>query len=251
MKNIGKTTGKTVLITGISRGIGKAIAEKFVIEGYFVYGTYFRSHKEALELKQKVKRIKLYQVDLTKREQTLALTKKLKRVKLDAIVNNAGIIAFDKFDRLNLKSWNSVFEINLNASLILIQKLQNNLKKDGAVVNIASTDGLIGSYDSLAYSASKAAVINLTKSLANCLGKKGIRVNAVAPGWINTGMATPESLEAGKITPLGRNGRPEEIAEVVAFLASQKASFINGTTIVVDGGYTCVDYIMKKEAKLI
>jgi len=128
--------------------------------------------------------------------------------------------------------------------------LVNNINKGGTIVNISSTDGLVGSYSSVAYSASKAAINNLTKSLAIKLAAKGIRVNAVAPGWVDTGgaMLLPASKQAVDLTPLGRMARPKEIAEAVYFLISKKASFITGTTLVVDGGYTCVDYVMKKEA---
>ena len=120
--------------------------------------------------------------------------------------------------------------------------------QNGSIVNIASTDGLTGSYSSMSYSASKAALINLTKSLAINYGKYQVRVNSISPGWINTGMSTESSYEATKLAPLGRNGKPQEIADLVSYLISPKASFITGSNIVIDGGYSCVDYIMKKEA---
>lgn len=239
---------KNALVTGVSRGIGRAIAKQLVDQGYTVYGTYYKSRIQALALKNKLKRIRLFQVDLTKRNQTLELIKKLKKVKFEAIVNNAGIFHLEDFKTFDYQAWDKTLEIHITAPLLICQQLQNNIKKGGAVVNISSTDGMIGSYASLAYSASKAALINLTKSLANVLGEKGIRVNTIAPGWINTGMATEESRQATTITPLGRNGKSEEVAELVAFLISKKANFVNGAVIVIDGGYTGVDYIMKQEA---
>jgi NAD(P)-dependent dehydrogenase (short-subunit alcohol dehydrogenase family) len=142
-------------------------------------------------------------------------------------------------------------QVNLNSVLVLSLGLKDELTTSGSIINITSTDGNTGSFASMSYAASKAALSNLTKSLANNLGASGIRVNAVAPGWINTGMATEASYEAVTLAPLGRNGKPEEVAELVYFLSSKKASFINGAIIPIDGGYTNVDYIMKKEAGLL
>jgi len=240
---------KYALVTGISRGIGRAICERLATEGFFLYGTYNTGRNEAYKLKKEIKNLKLFRVDFTIGQQTFDLINKLKKYRLDVMVNNAGMFELEDFKNYKIKIWNNTFDVNLNTILLLCNQLQNNIKKNGAIVNISSTDAFIGSFASMAYSASKAALINLTKSLANNLGRKCIRVNAIAPGWINTGMATQESLEAASISPLGRNGKPQEVAEVVNFLVSKKASFINGATIVVDGGYSCVDYIMKKEAE--
>jgi 3-oxoacyl-[acyl-carrier protein] reductase len=240
---------KIALVTGMSRGIGKAVCENLVAQGYKVYGTYNTGQKEATEVKERLKNVEIFQVDFTKREQTLELIQKLNDVKFDAIVNNAGMIEFEDFENYDFAIWDNTFEVNLNTPLLISLKLQNNIKKGGAIVNIASADGLIGSFASMAYSASKAALMNLTKSLGNNFAQKGVRVNAVAYGWIDTGMSTEESYQASSITPMGRNGTPKEAADVVGYLLSNKASFITGATIVVDGGYTCVDYIMKLEAE--
>lgn len=242
-------SGKVALVTGMSRGIGKAICEQLVSEGYFVYGTYNTGEKEAREVKSRLKKVEILQADFRHREQVMELLKKLKDVKLDAIVNNAGTFGGEDFEDFDFAIWDDTLAVNLTTPLLISLKLQDNIKEGGAIVNIASTDGFIGSFASMAYAASKAALMNVTQSLANNFAKKGVRVNAVAPGWIDTGMSTEESYEAVEITPLGRNGKPEEIAELVSFLISPKASYITGTTVVADGGYTCVDVIMKKEAE--
>ena len=241
---------QTALVTGVSRGIGKAICEKLVSEGCKVYGTYNTGKKEAQELKKKLKNVEIFQVDFRHREQTLELVNKLKDTQFDALVNNAGVFQLEDFDNYNFEIWDSTFEINLNAILVICLGLKDNIKKGGAIVNIASTDGMTGSFGGMAYSASKAALINLTKSLGNNFGPKGIRVNAIAPGWVNTDMDTEVVGDAPDLTPLRRNAKPEEIANVVSFLLSDRASFANGATFVIDGGYTNADPIMKKEAEL-
>lgn len=238
------------LVTGISRGIGKAICIELLNAGYSVHGVYNQSHDEATELAARHPRLILHRADLADRGAVLKLTSLLKGERFSALVNNAGIIEFEDFSHYDYAIWDRTLSVNVTAPLLLCTALQSNIHEGGAIVNIASTDGLIGSFSSMAYAASKAALMNLTKSLANNFGARGIRVNAVAPGWINTGMSTEPSLEAAKLTPLGRNGTPEDVARVVVWLLSDTSNFVTGATLNVDGGYTNVDYIMRREAGL-
>jgi len=239
---------KLALVTGASRGIGRAIAVRLLKSGYNVIGTYNTGKKESKELSAEYPKISWLQADFSDHAQVERLITRLKSKSLDAIVNNAGVIEFEDFEKFDWSIWTKTFQVNLYTPLFIVLGLQKQLKPGAAIVNISSLDGMVGSFASMSYSASKAALINVTKSLGNNLGRRGIRVNALAPGWINTGMSTPESMEATKITPLGRNGRPEEIADAVAFLLSDRAAFINGQTIIIDGGFGNVDYIMLQEA---
>jgi NAD(P)-dependent dehydrogenase (short-subunit alcohol dehydrogenase family) len=239
--------GKTYLVTGASRGIGLGIAESLLSEGATVIGTYFSSEEEARALSEKHDMLTMKRVDLSSRASTREFVASLDAQKLDGIINNAGIIEFEKWSDFTMESWDRVIEVNLNAILLIASTLGRTLSSGSSIVNIASTDGQIGSFASISYAASKAALMNATKSLANVFGAQGVRVNAIAPGWVNTGMATDESYDAAELTPLGRNATPDEIAGVVLFLLSDSARYITGATVVVDGGYTCVDSIMKKE----
>lgn len=245
----GPVKRRNVFVSGISHGIGVSICEKLVADGFFVHGTFNVHVDEARALRQRLEHVEIYHADFNDRSQTLLLIEKLKSIPFYAIVNNAGMIEFEDYDKFDISIWDRTIEVNLTAPLLFTLRLGGQLEAGASVVNVSSTDGMIGSFASMSYSASKAALINLTKSLSINLGKRGIRVNAIAPGWINTGMSTEASYEATQITPMGRNGLPNEVADLVSYLISDRASFVNGAIIVIDGGYSNVDYIMLREAK--
>ncbi len=241
---------KTILITGATRGIGRAITDKLLSEGHTIYGVHKESSSQADEMTSKHgDKFKSIRADLAKPDDTKQLLEQLKDVQLDGIVNNAGIVYLTKWDELNFDEWDETLAVNLTAPLKLVHGLRNNLKDGSTVVNIASVDGFCAAFDTVAYAASKAGLISLTKSLAAILGSRNIRVNAVAPGWVETEM-TADTMpdESKELTPLKRNAKPEEVASVVSFLMSDQASFVSGTTLTVDGGLTTVDYTLYKEA---
>lgn len=239
---------QTVIVTGASKGIGRAIAIQLIKSGYEVHGVYNSSKEEADKLAAEYG-ITVHQADLSQREQTLRLAEELSSLQIHALVNDAGIFEMDNLDDMDYSIWDRTLEVNLTAPLIFSQRLSKSMTAGSSIVNIASTDGMIGAFDGTSYAASKAALMNVTKSLSIHLGPKNIRVNAVAPGWVDTDMASevPEGVSQ-EMTPLGRNGKPEEIANVVEFLISDRASYVNGETITVDGGLINVDYVLKKES---
>ncbi|APX03033.1 SDR family NAD(P)-dependent oxidoreductase [Arthrobacter sp. QXT-31] len=240
------TAERTVLVTGGARGIGRAVAERLAESGWKVVATYNTGLDQAREL-ARTHGVEIRQVDLADRAESLDFARRIsEEFSFGGLVNNAGILEKEPLGEMTLDAWDRTFEVNVTAPLILAQTIGPHMSRGASIVNIASIDAYIGSFRSFAYSASKAALVSVTRSLANVLGPRGVRVNAVSPGWVDSGILT-ESYEAASLTPLGRNGSPLDIARTVAFLLSDDASFITGTSIVADGGYTGVDYFMHKE----
>ncbi len=243
---------KNVLVTGAAQGIGRSIAELLLSQPDFSLWVIDKQKTAYIEECQQnhADRFTFYLQDIAERENLSKVLSDIKRVKLDGIVNNAGEVYLEKWDKLNIKTWDRTLAVNLTAPLQIVHELRDVLAQNASIVNIASSDGLKAAFDMVAYAASKAALMNLTKSLAANLGSRNIRVNAVAPGWVETEMVAgtlPE--EATYITPLGRNAQPIEVANLVEFLLSDKSSFINGETIGIDGGMGVVDYTIKKESE--
>lgn len=242
-------TGRKFVVTGAGTGIGAGISRRLIGKGATVIGVYNTAVEEAGKFEHEFPgALKMLQADFADPASTNALAERLlDEGELHGLVNNAGTIDFQKWDDFSIDGWRRVFAVNVDAPVFLVHALRKLFTHNASIVNIASTDGMTGSFGSTAYSASKAALLNVTKSLANLLGPDGIRVNAIAPGWINTGMSTDASYAAGELTPLGRNGTPDEIAAVVEFLLGDDARFVTGASLIVDGGYTNVDTVMKQE----
>ena len=240
---------RSALVTGSSRGIGRAIAAVLAREGWAVCVNYLerRDAAESLvrELRAQGRAAMAFQADIADRESAdacvRAASEELGPVEL--LVNNAGISRQGLFQDLDDAAWDRLLAVNLtgprNAVLAVLPHMLS--EKRGCVVNISSMWGLRGASCEAAYAATKAGVIGLTRSLALELAPSGIRVNCVAPGCVETDMVRVLGEDTRRMlaeeTPLGRLGRPEDVAEAVAFLASEKAAFITGQVLAADGGF--------------
>lgn len=239
---------KTVLVTGASRGIGRAIAKLFAQEGYNVLINYNKSEEEANnlynELKEKGFSVCKFKADVSKKEEVNAMVNYCigKFERLDILVNNAGISRTNLFTDISYEEWDEVININLNSVFYTTKKaLQYMLPEmSGKIINISSIWGMVGGSYEVHYSTSKAAVIGMTKALAKELGPSNIQVNCIAPGVIQTDMLNDirdDDKEALKEeTPLMRLGAVEDIANCALFLASDKSNFITGQVISPNGG---------------
>lgn len=243
---------RRILVTGAAQGIGRAVAELLLNDEQNDLVVIDKQSTEFIEecASKYPQRFTFYLQDIADREGLTKILAEVGAKPLNGIVNNAGEVYLEKWNKLDLKTWDRTLATNLTAPLHIVHGLRDVLTEGSSIVNVASVDGLCAAFDTVAYAASKAALINLTKSLAANLGERNIRVNAVAPGWVETEM-TKDTLpqEAAWITPLHRNAKANDIAEAVSFLLSTKAGFINGQTIVIDGGLTIVDYTLKKESE--
>lgn len=239
---------KAALVTGASRGIGRAIALALAKKGYVVAVNYGGSQAAAEGVKAEIEaaggRAIVIQGDVSKAEDVDKVFAEIKKEfgRLDVLVNNAGITRDSLMLRLKEENWDAVIDTDLKSGFLTMKAAAPIMmkQKKGAIVNIASVVGIMGNIGQINYSAAKAGVIGMTKTAARELAARGVRVNAVAPGFIATSMTDviPEKIKEGMIhsIPLGRMGQAEDVANAVCFLASDEASYITGQVLKVDGG---------------
>jgi 3-oxoacyl-[acyl-carrier protein] reductase len=231
--------GKTALVTGASRGIGRAIAVELAAGGATVVLGYRSGQEEAESLAAEIGG-RAVQADVSNPEEARRLVEEAGD--LDILVNNAGLTRDGVLARMSDEDWRVVLETNLSSVFYTCRAVTRPMmkKRAGSIVNISSIVGVHGNWGQTNYAASKAGIIGFTKSLARELGSRNVRANVVAPGYVKTQLTDvlPEEATGAMLgnTPLGRLGEPEDVAGAVRFLCSDAASFITGEVLLVDGG---------------
>ena len=243
-------TGKTALVTGGSRGIGRAIAVAFGALGAKVVVNYAGNEKAALETVQEIEKnggqAIAVQFDVSNFTQTQERIKEIEKNhgSIDILVNNAGVSKDNLFLRMKEEEWDANIDINLKGCFNCIKAVTSGMlkKRSGKIINLSSVIALTGNAGQAAYAASKAGILGLTKSVAREIATRNIQVNAIAPGYISTDMTSAhgEKLIENviKSIPVGKLGDPLEIARMAVFLASPASDYITGQTLAVDGGMT-------------
>lgn len=243
-----KLEGKVAVVTGASRGIGRAIALKLADEGAKVVVNYSGSQAKAEEVVATIQasggEAIAVQASVSKTEEVTALMDAAVKTfgALDILVNNAGITRDNLLMRMKEEEWDDVLDTNLKGVFLCTKAVTRQMMKQraGRIINISSIVGVAGNAGQANYVAAKAGVIGLTKTTAKELASRNILVNAIAPGFIETEMTEqlPEDLKQGMLTqiPLAKLGQPEDIAKAVAFLASEDANYMTGQTLHIDGG---------------
>jgi len=240
--------GKVCLITGGSRGIGRAVVQAMAEAGVDVAFTYCHSEEPALalakEIEQKGVRCRAYKGDVASADQMQSVVKQVIADfgHISILVNNAGITRDKSFLKMTKEMWEEVIHVDLDGVFYTTQVVLQDMVQTGwgRIINISSIVGQTGNFGQTNYAAAKGAIISFTESLARELARKGITVNAVAPGFIETDMVKdmPEAAlsQVKAMTPMGRLGKPEEIADAVVFLASPRSSYVTGQVLAVNGG---------------
>ena len=238
---------KVVLITGASKGIGRKIAEILAINNYTIIANYNNSEKEAIELKRKIeeqgKTLDIYKADITDQKQCKNLVEYVIKEykKIDVLINNAGIDKIQLITEVTKEDWDNIINTNLYSAFIMCQETVHNMiqNKKGCIINISSIWGQVGASMEVVYSISKAGMDGLTKSLAKELGPSGIRVNSIAPGFIDTDMNNiynkEEITQIKEEIPLQKIGETIDIAKCVKWLIEDE--YTTGQVISINGGW--------------